>query len=210
MTTAVLVTVDYVFSHLLPKVPDQIDPKAGKKDLRRKDCLVPKNGQSFWSSFRVKKDNARTTYPLVREFVKNKKNVWTCRGTGALTCFKISKLKEFTKSKEHKYPKCFLQTLTAVVKSILDVCENGVLNVTYSEEPVSTLNPDSQEGMHLDACFVRGPVDSDRDGRTSWVNNACVGTQEAQDGQAGCKGGELILVYYRKFLAHCYLILESQ
>lgn len=31
MTTAVLVTVDYVFSHLLPKVPEQIDPKAGKK-----------------------------------------------------------------------------------------------------------------------------------------------------------------------------------
>lgn len=142
-----LVGVDYTFSCLLPKIPEDksFSVEAFLADFEGKSFLVKENGKLTWTS-----------------------SVGEVRGLGAT---------QYANLGEDKHYKPFEDMFNEVVRSAQSISGHGNLESThtYRMEPHSTPESERNERMRPDACFVNGPVKEDSKERTSWYDIACIG-----------------------------------
>lgn len=169
------VSVDYYFSHLLPKVHERIETtvEAVIEELKSAGHLVDEAGKLTWASFEATKESGQATSSVHKA---------STRGSGGkreecVPRSKTSKKKGKKKLKEDKHFRPFVAIFNQVVESAERVSGVEDLEKTHSYrmEPHATPTSDTAERMRPDACFVRGPPNSDEGERTSWYEVACVG-----------------------------------
>lgn len=141
-----LVSVDYFFSCLLPKMPkDKSFSVAVMADFEGKGFLVKENGKLTWTS-----------------------SVGEVRGLGATQYANLGEDKHY-KPFEDMFNEVVRSAQSISGHGNLEITH------TYRMEPHSTSGSERNERMRPDACFVKGPVKEDPKERTSWSDIACIG-----------------------------------
>lgn len=162
-----LVSVDYFFSYLLPRIPEDksFSVEAVMADQERKGCLVDKNGKLTWACLAVPRKRRRST-----------SFAWSAskRKAGLRHRLVTTRNAKLNEDESHKSLK---NSFDEMVDSARRVSGNKALATTHSYrmEPRSQYKSDRNENMRPDACFVRGPTKKNRVDRTSWFDIACVG-----------------------------------